>query len=158
MAHNLNGPLVAWTHKLATKSEIAEWNKTRITRRCDPRIQRLADLLKSLPKPDLVTFEDVLFSTYTLQCQLWSAFRTAVWLTFGQSAILDCIPVSTLKLFATGSGAADKTAMERSFRKRHPELLSCLKDKTDDTFDAAWIYLWTQHNLVRMPLRGTIPR
>jgi hypothetical protein len=112
----------------------------------------LADLLKSLPKPDLVIIEDVCFSTYTLQTQLWSSFRAAVWLTFGQSCVLECVPVTTLKRFASGSGAADKFAMEKALKIHHSELWKEEYAGKDDTIDAIWLWLWSQQNLSRIKL------
>ena len=140
------------THTLATKEEIAAWGRNRMRRRCDPRILRFADVLNGLsPKPDIVVFEDVEFSTYTLQTQLWSSLRTTVWLTFGRSTILECVPVTTLKKFATGSGAADKAAMLAALKRKFPQIKVVGLD--DNAIDSLWLWIWATENLGRLTLQ-----
>lgn len=102
---------------LATPKELRDQKKDRGDRRGDVRVRRLYWWLKlqaDVWHPQLVVWEDVLFISSTCQGQLWSSFRTAIWLAFSRSDIayqLDCVPVQTLKKFATGSGHADKAAM-----------------------------------------------
>jgi Holliday junction resolvasome RuvABC endonuclease subunit len=117
-------------------------------RRQDPRIARLFHWLRGVLKPDLVVFEDVEFQTYTCQTQLWSSFRTAVWLAFSdRSVILECVPVTTLKKFATGYGSADKKQMRAALFTQFPETRP---DLDDNAVDALWILKWAEHNLGRM--------
>jgi Holliday junction resolvasome RuvABC endonuclease subunit len=152
--HTLLGSVgwAAGTWELAVDKEVTAWGKQRITRRRDPRVTRLRDKILALPKPDLIVFEDVEFQTYTYQTQLWSSFRAAAWLAYGEEVAYECVPVSTLKKFATGSGSADKTGMRRALIRRFPEL--CLSPKTDDNaVDAIWIYKWAETNLIRLPRR-----
>lgn len=149
IAHNCGGAIVADTYHLSTAAEVTAWGKTRLTRRCDPRISRLQKILCGIPKPDVAVFEDVQFSSYTLQCQLWSSLRTVLWLTLGNSCVLECVPVSTLKLFATGHGGATKEMMQRALVKKHPEVYNPSLD--DNAIDALWILKWAQSNLARMP-------
>jgi hypothetical protein len=143
------GPMPwATTWHLAKAKEVTEWGKQRLDRRCDPRIERFHRLLTNpLVKPDLVVFEDVEFSTYTLQTQLWSAFRTVVWMTFDRRAVIECVPVSTLKKFATGNGGADKTGMKCSLDRQFPGESEGLDD---NAIDALWILKWAEKNLSRM--------
>ena len=147
MAHNLTGSPEACTHHLATAAEVTAWRKQRLDRRDDPRIHRLHDILCCLPKPDVVVFEDVQFQSYTLQCQLWSSFRTVVWLTFGTRCLLECVPVSTLKVFATRYGKATKEQMAEWLWKANPELKTAGLD--DNAIDAIWLFKWAQTHLSR---------
>jgi len=141
--------LTRGTWQLATPKEIKEWGQVRLTRRCDPRIERLSNNLKPfINAADLVVFEDVQFSSFTMQCQLWASFRTVVWMDFRSSAaIIDCVPVSTLKKFATGHGGATKemlrTAAFRTCTTLSPKL-------DDNAIDAFWIDRWAKETFGRM--------
>lgn len=149
-AHNFNGDLEAGTWELATDKEIAAWGKNRLRRRCDPRMQRLSNILVELPKPDIVVFEDVEFSTYTGQTQLWASYRATVWLALGNKCYLECVPVKTLKKFATNNGSADKAQMAAALYRQQPELKTAGLD--DNAVDAIWLYSWAVQNLSRMKL------
>jgi hypothetical protein len=97
----------------------------------------------------LVVFEDVQFTTYTQQTQLWSLFRAAVWLALPPaSTIYECVPVATLKKFATGHDGADKAGMAKYLFLRYPEYKGYGLD--DNAIDAIWIYKWAKENLSRM--------
>lgn len=150
LAHNFNeGTITAESHDLATAREIREWGKQRWDRRNDPRVQRLACLLAAIsPCPEVVLFEDVQFSTFTKQTQLWASYRAAVWLVFGQKAILECVPVSTLKKFATGHGGATKEMMAAALYREHPEMSK--SGFTDDAVDAIFLLKWATNNLARL--------
>jgi Holliday junction resolvasome RuvABC endonuclease subunit len=148
VAHNLNGSLEAHTLKLATAKEITSWGKQRLTRRNDERIHRFAAFLKSLPAPDAVVWEDVNFSSYTSQVQLWSSYRTTVWLAFGKSCLLECVPVGTLKKFATGNGGADKAMMEAALFRQYPEWKG--RGLNDDALDALFLWLWAEKTFARL--------
>jgi Holliday junction resolvasome RuvABC endonuclease subunit len=150
VAHNFNGDLEATTHTLATDREITEWGKKRITRRCDPRMARLHKILSDFPTPDIVVFEDVEFSSYTKQTQLWASFRTTVWLAFGPKCQIECVPVTTLKKFATGHGGATKEQMAAALFRQQPELKDAGLD--DNAIDAIWLFSWAAQNLSRMKL------
>jgi Holliday junction resolvasome RuvABC endonuclease subunit len=131
------------TRVLATPAEVSEWHKTRVDRTRDPRIFRLWSFIRSF-SPDVVVFEDVEFSTYTGQTQMWAALRSAVWLSDVANGfpikITECVPVSTLKKFACGHGGATKGMMEARLRRQFPAFQ---KRKMDDNeVDAVWIYQW----------------
>jgi hypothetical protein len=162
-AHNLEDELSLGTWKLATDSEIRIWGQNRMTRRNDPRVSRLFNILSKLPTPiDAVVMEDVQFMTYTQQCQLWSSLRAAVWLAFDPS-VCECVPVKTLKQFATGSGAATKEAMVRAVIRSNPTRFASGNNGHDDRFwdrrtvselddnaaDAYHIFRWAEQNLSR---------
>lgn len=166
------------SHRLATPQEIKRWGRERLDRTCDLRPFRLYAFLTARPTPDLLVFEDVEFQSYTKQCQLWSSLRTAVQFAvrkgFSTKAVLgtkiECVPVSTLKKFATGHGGATKemmcSALCRKFPMRfclpegiakrefvmenRPEKYALAQD--DNAVDAAWLALWAQHNLGRMKI------
>jgi Holliday junction resolvasome RuvABC endonuclease subunit len=137
------------TWHLAQSGEITGWGKTRMNRRQDPRILRLTEKLEVFEDFDVVVFEDVEFQTYTQQCQLWSSFRAAVWLAFqGPNTLLECVPVATLKKFATGSGAATKEMMAASLYREFPELKNNGYD--DNAVDAIWLLKWAKKHLSRI--------
>lgn len=145
---------------LADEKEIRQWGKDRSRRRCDPRVLRLHTrlvILQDRHKFDRVVFEDVQFGSFTYQTQLWSSFRTAVWLSF-PSNIIECVPVATLKQFATGHGGAGKDSMasallraDKRFSKVGGEV-SYGPDRIsldDNAVDAVWLHRWAQTNLSR---------
>jgi|ERR1035437_2308825 Holliday junction resolvasome RuvABC endonuclease subunit len=152
VARNFGLPPLETTWELSTATEVTKWGKQRLTRRCDPRIGRLYQRLMAeygQAWPDLIVFEDVEFSTYTKQTQLWASFRTVVWLaSVVMGAATECVPVTTLKKFATGSGAADKVAMRRALFTQFPYVYSVGLD--DNAIDALWVLKWAEKNLSRM--------
>lgn len=151
-AHNLAGEitLTAGTWHLATPKEVTQWGRERWTRRNDPRVHRLQEYLLSLPKPDIVVFEDVQFASSVLQVQLWASLRTATWLTLGRSCLLECVPVATLKKYATGYGSADKIGMAKALFKQCPDLSKQHLD--DNAVDAIWLFRWAQQHLSQAKL------
>lgn len=142
-----NSTITSQTWKLGTPKEIREWGRNRATRRGDPRILRFYEKLENEVVsccPDAIVFEDVCFSTYTLQTQLWSSFRAVVWLIASKyDKICECVPVSTLKKFATGHGGATKEMMQaRLIEFKNRKL-------TDDEVDAIWVIKWAINRLAR---------
>lgn len=139
----------AGTWTLASKKEITAWGKQRLNRRCDPRISRLADAIKGTKQLDYVVFEDVEFASSTYQVQLWSSLRAAGWLSGGIGTKFECVPVGTLKKFATGSGSANKEQMRKSLvATARLEPISALT-LDDNAVDAIWIWLWAKQTLAR---------
>lgn len=144
------------TWDLATTKEIKAQAKERMNRRNDIRVYRLftrlADLHVEHPL-DIVIFEDVIFSTYTYQTQLWSSLRAAIWLVFPPSSgvKLECVPVATLKKFSTGHGNATKGMMSAALQALHPDKWSPKLD--DNSIDAIWLYLWAKENLIRSNIK-----
>ncbi len=143
--NGVNRKMGTWL--LATPPEIRQWGKTRKTRTKDPRVERLCEKIAGLGTFDVIVFEDVQFSIYTQQTQLWSSLRSAIWLC-GRAPIIEAVPVTTLKKFATGSGGADKLAMARCFLT-NPYFQNSPK-LDDNGIDAAWLWLWALQNLSRM--------
>jgi Holliday junction resolvasome RuvABC endonuclease subunit len=153
-----------WT--LATEKELRDQKKLRFDRRLDCRIGRLYDYVVGairLFSPRFIVFEDVQFSSYTAQTQLWASLRAAVWLASWThpDTFLDCVPVTTLKLFTTGHGGANKDRMARSLVSAMPERLGwkmqAVWDRRteelldDNAVDALAIWRWAQHHLGRTP-------
>lgn len=150
-ATNVGGTFKCGTWKLATPKEVAAWGESRLTRRGDPRICRLRDHIQELEQPDIIVFEDVQFSSTTMQTQLWSSLRAVVWMFSCAECktIIEAVPVGTLKKFATGNGTADKEAMMASLVRR----VGAIDTSWDDNaIDAYWLYLWAHQNLSRAKL------
>lgn len=136
------------TWKLAEDKEIAAWGKNRLRRRNDPRIGRLFQRLRLYKdSADIVIFEDVQFSSSTYQTQLWASFRGAVWCAFHTNCfpLVECVPTGTLKLFATGNGAAGKPLMEAALFRCESSIRHANLD--DNGIDAIWLWKWAQQHL-----------
>jgi len=119
----VDGTLESGTWVLATPKEVQIFTKEGLTRTGDPRFHRLIRLLQKLPAAfDVVAFEDVQFSSYTYQTQLWSALRCAVWHVFSRDPRVEvrAVPVGTLKKYATNHGGATKKMMAAWLLKKHP--------------------------------------
>lgn len=142
---NKGAVVAAGCWDLATAKEIATLRPERLDRRGDFRLQRFFRLLsetKSLYSVEGVAFEDVQFASTTQQAHLWATWRAAVWLTFPTDRFrVDCVPVATLKKFATGSGKADKDAMKSALVYRANFGID-VDHGNDNTVDACWTWLW----------------
>jgi hypothetical protein len=151
-AHGVGPVPIINSKTWATDKELRNMRERRLDRRGDIRVVRFFDWLTGLhstEKFDAVVFEDVQFSSSTAQTQLWSSFRTTVWLAFPRT-LIEAVPVGTLKKYATGSGAADKNLMMWALRKQWPGYYNETLD--DNAIDAAWLWLWAKQNLSRAKL------
>lgn len=151
---------------LATDAELKAARKQRLNRRLDPRVIKLFQLtqgLHTLHNFDVIVFEDVQFSSYTLQCQLWSSLRAAIWLApqAKKQPVFETVPVPTLKKFATGHGGATKEMMCSALVKQDSRFTAHMDPlkvtyggwwRNDDTVDAVWLWKWAKQNLGRMKL------
>lgn len=144
-AYNQGTAFQAGTWTLATDTEVAKWGKVRLTRRKDPRIERLCEHLSKLPQFDAIVIEDVQFQSARKQAHLWAGLRSAVWLCL-KGKVFEAVDVKVLKKFA-GYGGADKDAMRRLLYARHPKMLPYLDD---NGVDACWIWHWAKENLGRI--------
>lgn len=156
------GRLHCGTWLLATDKELKAASKKRLNRRCDIRIQKLFHLIKNLNRAnhfDVIVFEDVQFSRYTLSCQLWSSLRAAAWLAPLYNPIFEAVPVATLKKFATGHGGATKEMMVSNLIQRDFRFFSVdnptqarYGDQVidDNAVDAVWLWRWGKQNLSRV--------
>jgi Holliday junction resolvasome RuvABC endonuclease subunit len=141
------GLLSPGTWTLGTNAEIKTWGLNRMRRRLDPRITRLFDAIDPLCF-DIVIFEDVQFSSTTLQTQLWASLRAAVWLAAAKRSpvpVVECVNTSTLKKFATGHGGATKEMMAASLFRLYPNFKSANLD--DNAIDALWLHRWAEKHL-----------
>lgn len=124
----------AGTMILASDKNLRYAKKLRMDRRLDIRIQVLALWLEAQPV-DLLVWEDVRFCSSQAQGHLWGSLRGVLWSFAARRGILtDCLDTGKLKRWTTGSGAADKPAMEAAVRRRWPELVQPGYD--DNTYDA----------------------
>lgn len=146
-----SGKVTAGSWPLQEEAARKRAAKARLDRRLDPRIPALYQRLRLLWADhkcdaglvnypvDFLVFEDVQFSRYTMQTQLWSSFRAAVWLfCYIHNVETDCIPVTALKKLATGSGAADKDFMVREATKLFPAITIV----DDNCADALHLLRW----------------
>lgn len=117
---------------LAKPKELKAQKAERKDRRNDLRVTRLFDRIADLHRDarfDWLYFEDVAFLSTQLQSQLWAGLRSAVWLQGRDASLqLDCVPVGTLKKFATGHGNATKEQMVAA----HPPELRITDDNIAD--------------------------
>jgi hypothetical protein len=168
--HSLGDDFALGQLELAKAREVTAWKKKRLDRRCDPRFHRLRQHIEHMAKGcSVVIFEDVEFSSFTYQVQLWSSLRAAIW-SVVPSELIECVPVKTLKKFATGSGSADKEHMLKAMVEAEPGRFSLdtrlrqahvVVDReamtkghgdymlTDDAVDAYWLYRWAKENITR---------
>lgn len=146
--YNVFDTITLGTWKLATDAEIARWGKTRQRRTEDPRIGRLCKHVDALGIFDVVIFEDVEFASSTFQVQLWSSLRAAVWLCAKKTAI-QCIPVGTLKKFATGDGSAKKEKMHKFFQREKLHGVNLETVLTDDSIDAYFLHKWAKQHITK---------
>lgn len=155
------------TETLATAKEITAWRAQRLDRRCDPRVSRMAALVRHLASAptselsgvDYLVFEDVEFSSFTKQTQLWASLRAAVWSIASPSIKCECVPVTTLKKFACGHGGATKEMMMGAVARYFPARfkfdgknlfdINTQTRLTDDTADAIHLLRWGHQNLAR---------
>lgn len=144
------------TWHLSTEKDRKAAAHLRLDRRGDPRVFTLKAKIERLLPLDLIVFEDVQFLSTQLQAQLWASLRAVVWLQATNLCRVDCLNVSALKKFATGSGAADKDAMARAIAKKMPARFVLTPGETyvkvtpemrpadDNEVDAAHLLLWAQ--------------
>lgn len=143
----------SWT--LCDDKTMKEARRNRMDRLLDPRIPALWAKISEIHTRygiNWLVWEDVRFSTYTNQTQLWSSFRTVCWLFAARHGLrTECIDVSTLKKFATGHGNADKALMawtvaDKRFVKSNGRIVDSLTGaKLDDNaVDALHLLRWAK--------------
>lgn len=138
------------TEILATEKELAEQRKLGNERFLDLRFLRLLAFVKDQIRAGArrIVFEDVQFASTQMQAQLWSSLRAAIWAAaapFQARPGLDesgqvqavCVPVGTLKKFASGTGAAQKEDMAAALLASCPAYADRAMD--DNEIDAIWL-------------------
>ncbi len=154
----LGSGLQAGTWVLSSPADVSRARQKRLDRRQDPRINILWDALTRVnfnDRLDWIFFEDVQFATTTMQCQLWSSFRTVLWLfAYANDIKIDCCPVGTLKKFATGHGGADKAFMRQAFIDnqylRDARKLDNFEKLDDNAIDALHLLNWGKNLTSRL--------
>ena len=144
------------TQHLATKEELRIQRREGKERTLDLRFARMLAFLHEqfAPGIDRVVVEDVTFSGSPMQNQLWSALRAAIWVVAPTvQATICCVPVTTLKVFATGKTRADKSQMAQALADADPKLyelkqgLVWLREDgriaDDNEVDAIWLGRFT---------------
>ena len=97
-------------------------------------------------------FEDVGFVSTRMQTQLWATLRTAIWgASLGNPDVrIFCVPVTTLKQFATGNGHVQKVQMAQALAARLPVFYALEGEQVrkadgkladDNEVDAIWLAL-----------------
>jgi hypothetical protein len=145
--YNIGAVQFQGTWKLATDKELRAAKSVRLNRRADIRVTNFFQILKTsqgFNSFDHIVFEDVRFHTSLAQSQLWSSLRAAVWIAFRPETI-EAVDVGTLKKFATGSGAADKSVMKKKLIEIYP--YHCFASMDDNAIDATWLWIWARINL-----------
>lgn len=149
-ARRAGSTLECGTLTLATEKELRGQRAERLDRRRDCRVERLFKWLTSQPV-DALVFEDVQFSSTTMQTQLWAGLRSAVWLS--PAPLVECCPVGTLKKFATGAGNATKEMMAAALAKSDRTFKLDKRGKVwhsndvaidDNAVDAVWLLRWAE--------------
>lgn len=151
------GPLRSWTTQLATEEELERQRREGRERTLDIRFERFFKLLLDLVaagKPTDIYWEDPPCKSSGLQCQFLGSLRSAAWAVgaLHPGVRLFCVPVATLKKFATGNGHAQKADMAAALASRRPNDYKLVEgdliQKSDGTFadhnevDAIWLALY----------------
>ncbi len=126
------------TWRLADPGQVTIARREGWDRKCDPRFATLCFHIESMiENHDIgaVVFEDVLFSQTTLQTQLWSTFRAAIWaVKRSHNFEIDCLNTATLKKVSTGHGAATKKMMAAHLMKKYPDYFFKRDKPTENCF------------------------
>ncbi len=149
-------PLESCTLHLATRQELEAQRRQGKERTLDIRFERFFKLLLKFIRPGVgIVIEDVGFSTSRMQSQLWGSWRSALWAVavLRPGVRMFCVPVGTLKEFATGDSSAQKLAMAQALAKHRPQDYKLVQgeiEKVDGTIaddnevDAIWLALYAE--------------
>jgi hypothetical protein len=124
----IDGKRMGGTWKLTTEKARKEAQAQNLDRRADPRfselLAHLVDFELTYGQPKVIWFEDVKFSTYTQQTQLWSSLRAAVWAYqfLCPETDIQCLDTTQLKLWGAQHGGATKSMMGAWLVRKHPDL------------------------------------
>lgn len=148
-----DGKIIAsGTFHLASDEELEIQRREGKERTLDIRFIRMLAFLEDKIRLGVgrIVFEDVTFCGSPMQTQLWSALRAAIWVAGLRDQIaIFCVPVTTLKVFATGNTRADKVEMAEALIKADPELYGATEGGVfiredgrvadDNEVDAIWL-------------------
>lgn len=149
--------IASGTQLLATPEELVEQRKAGGERTLDVRFSRLLSFISGHLQAGVqrIVFEDVQFAKTQAQVQVWTSLRCAIWAAVQHRPIeIRCVQVGTLKLFATGSGGAQKQDMAQALVQAEPAMYQLADDgsvirpdgtKIDDNeVDAIWLARFTE--------------
>jgi len=141
---------------LASEEELKEQRREGKERTGDIRFARCLNFIEMKINSGVgrIVFEDVTFLGSQDQTQLWGSLRASIWLVaFRSRIIVCCVPVTTLKVFATGDGGADKLKMAQALHKAEPAqylqdpetgiLARGDRPLDDNEVDAIWLARYT---------------
>lgn len=157
----INGPnkLVAGTKLLASVKELKRNKMLRFDRRIDVRAVSFFIWLTEMVNawnPDIVVFEDIRFASSQAQAHLWGSLRGVVWSVCAADPKIrvDCLDTGKLKIWATGSGTADKGGMAWALIEKEPNEFTMFKSGfwqisagrylDDNAVDAIHLLRWAQ--------------
>jgi hypothetical protein len=142
------------TRHLATDEELEHQRRQGMERTVDIRFTRMLEFLQEKLALGVhrTVFEDVTFSGSPMQNQLWASLRAGIWKAAPEAGVaIFCVPVTSLKVFATGNTRADKDEMAQALAKAQPGLYQIcqgvvFKDGRpvdDNEVDAIWLASYT---------------
>ena len=120
-----NGAILdSGTLQLALDTELELQRREGKDRTLDIRFSRLFTFVKTQVEQGVtrIVFEDVGFVSTRMQMQLWTSLRSTLWMAalLYSEVSLFCVPVTTLKQFATGNGHAKKPEMLEALLAQDP--------------------------------------
>jgi hypothetical protein len=140
---------------LASQRELRQQRRNGLERRLDLRFTRLLDFILTQVTGGVrrIVFEDVIFAGSQAQTQLWASLRAAIWAIASQKSVeVQCVPVATLKVFATSNGSAGKTEMAQALAQSKPDRYSTNptngvlglngRNMDDNEVDAVWLAIY----------------
>lgn len=123
---------------LATDAEIQKQETSGGDRTGDIRFTRLLLFVEQQVRDGVerIVFEDVQFTRSIAQAQLWPSLRAAVWAACRASHVnVQCVPATTLKVFAGGNISADKAFMAEALAQTDASTYAWNVDKKLVTSD-----------------------
>jgi hypothetical protein len=151
-------PLRSGTLHLGTPDELELQRREGRERTLDVRFTRILAFIMEMIRGGVtrIVFQDVEFASTRMQAQLWASLRSAIWaaVSLHPGVVVFCLPVATLKHFATGNGQVQKLEMAKALASFRPGGYSLFDDgrliTPDGHFaghnevDAIWLAYYTQ--------------
>jgi len=144
------------TELLASEEELRQQRREGKERTAEIRFARFHDFvaLEMAAGVTRIVFEDVIFAGSQAQTQLWASLRAVIWVAARRSNLdVFCVPVATLKVFATGDGSAKKLEMAQALALAQPAQYAADPETgmlrrngrllDDNEVDAIWLALYT---------------
>jgi Holliday junction resolvasome RuvABC endonuclease subunit len=144
------------TELLASEEELRQQRREGKERTAEIRFARFLDFvaLELAAGVTRIVFEDVIFAGSQAQTQLWASLRAVIWVAARRSNLdVFCVPVATLKVFATGNGSAKKLEMALALALAQPAQYAADAETgllrrngrplDDNEVDAIWLARYT---------------